>query len=134
MLDLKAPGSITIDFYGTVYEAEAHFATYASDPNQVAVTLTVNDSGFEEPLATVSVNLEEMGHVPAPHCIFVRDYAETEGLAQKLVDNGVAKYIRTVRFGGYGTEAVEIELMGEWRATADRALQARAEADKAAGR
>jgi hypothetical protein len=134
MLDITAPEKIRVTFFGTTYEAEAHFATYASDPNQVAIQLITDESGFQEPLATVSLNLEELGHIPGPSCIFVKDYGETEGLAKQLVDLGVAKYIRTVQFGSYGTEAQELELMGEWRAVAEQAKQARAAHDKAVGR
>jgi len=127
MQDITAPDTIRVTFFGTEYEATAHFSTYASNAQLIAIQLIINDSGFDEPLATATVNLEELGFIPAPHSIFVKDYAETEGLAPQLVSAGVAKYIRTVQFGGYDSEAQELELMGAWRAAADQALQLRAE-------
>jgi len=133
MLDITAPDTIRVTFFGTEYEATAHFSTYASNAELSAIQLIINDSGFDEPLATATVNLEELGFLPAENCIFVKDYGETEGLAKQLVDLGVAKYIRTVTFGGYDTEAQELELMGEWRAAAGRAKQARLEQIKARG-
>lgn len=60
---------------------------------------------------TLSVNLAAYGLYPADaDHVFIKDYSEHEGVADSLVEAGVAQITRMVTFGGFGTSAKEIKL------------------------
>jgi hypothetical protein len=68
----------------------------------LALTFTGEDG---EPLSTLSINLEAYGLVPPEGHIFVKNYAESEGLAAGLEAAGIAEPRGTVTFGPYDTTA-----------------------------
>lgn len=78
----------------------------------VAVRLTVDEDGFEETLANISVNLGAYDLRPEPGAFFVKDYGESEGLLDALVEAGVLeKTGRTVTFGPFNTTAQEARVL-----------------------
>jgi uncharacterized protein YdgA (DUF945 family) len=69
----------------------------------LALTFTSLDG---EPLSTLSVNLQAYGIVAPEGHVYVKNYAEDEGLAAALVAAGVASDTGMLaEFGPYGTTA-----------------------------
>lgn len=68
----------------------------------------------EGPFATATVNLEVYGLAPEPGNVFIKDYSETAGIWEFLVDLGViGKPIREVFFGPYDAKAQECPLLAK---------------------
>ncbi len=69
---------------------------------------TVSEYGREE-LCTVSVNLEAYDIRPAANCIFVKDYAENEGIEAALVRAGIIELTGSyVEFGYVGANEARL--------------------------
>lgn len=64
-----------------------------------------------EPAWALSTNLVGHGlHAPDGH-VFIKGYAEHDGLCQCLVDNGVVERVREVTFGPYDTTADLVKVL-----------------------
>lgn len=85
--------------YGVV---DLFVATYHDGSTALAVS---EEYGPE----VVSVNLGDYGMSPGDNCVFVKNYSPHVGLADSLVEAGVAEIVRPVKFG-FGT-GFEIRLL-----------------------
>lgn len=54
------------------------------------------DANTGEPLMRATVCLVEKGHTPAKGNVFIKDYAENEGLLPALIDGGVVRVVGTI--------------------------------------
>lgn len=95
--------------WGEVYQNVRVYRGEYPQAGGMGVSLT-SDEG--EPLASVSVNLSFYGLTPDEGCIFVKDYAEGEGMLDSLTEAGLLEPTgRTVTFGPYDTTAREARVL-----------------------
>lgn len=64
-----------------------------------------------EPSERISTNLDAYGYLPELGCVFIKDWSEHEGLAQSLVDAGVAEVVRELVVGPFASTAYEVRLL-----------------------
>lgn len=90
-------------------------ARYGSN-DAIAILSYVDGEYGPEPLADVSVNLEELGLTPRPGAFFVKNWSETSGLAEALENAGViTRTGRVETVNQWGSEAVEAELTPKYQ-------------------
>ena len=58
----------------------------------------------------LSVNLETYGLIPDPGCVFIKDWSEHSGLAERLQVAGLVKIIRSFTVGPFSSTAFEVEV------------------------
>lgn len=78
---------------------------YADGTLAVQIEYIEHDDGFDYPESeTLSVNMSAYLPAPAPAHFYVKDYAENEGLAEALVQAGVAEVVGDpIHFGPFNT-------------------------------
>ena len=74
------------------------------DAQRTLVLLT--DEGPER----ISVNLEAYGLVAGPGRVFVKDWSEHAGLAERLQEAGLVRTVRSVAVGPFACTAHEVEV------------------------
>ncbi|MDO5865201.1 MULTISPECIES: hypothetical protein [Paenarthrobacter] len=74
------------------------------DARRALVLLT--DEGPER----ISVNLEAYGLVAEPGRVFVKDWSEHVGLAERLQQAGLVRIVRSVAVGPFASTAHEVEV------------------------
>lgn len=93
--------------YFDLVDAELFTSRYHTDD----VTALAYSTGDGES-GVLSVNLAQYGRLPEPGCVFVRDYGEFEGVANALVEAGLARITTSVPIGfgsGYEIELISPE-------------------------
>jgi len=80
----------------------------------LAVVAEAEVDGFLE-RETLSVNLSAYGLEPEPDQFYVKDYAQHEGLADALIEAGIAKRVdpAPITFGPHDTQAYLMEVSEE---------------------
>jgi len=80
--------------------------------NEEIAILSYIDEGYgNEPLTTITVNLDELGQTPRPGAFFVKNWGENSGIAEGLENAGVMKPTgRRISVNDWNSEAVEMEL------------------------
>lgn len=102
----------TIDaVYVHMKDANVRVSQYA-DKSLALIAEGVDDEGFPD-VETLSVNLTAYNLRPAPNCVYVKAYAEHEGLAEALVTAGIGVIEGTIHFGPYNTTAHVLRLNEE---------------------
>jgi hypothetical protein len=61
----------------------------------------------------LSVNLVEYGLVPPTGHVYVRDYAQHEGLVAALMEAGIAEPVEQVTYGDYDAQAWLMRVTGQ---------------------
>jgi len=83
--------------------------TYRDGSLAVLFVSTNPDSFSRLPL---SVNLEAYGMIPADGCFFVKNYSEYEGMADAIVEAGIATKVGVFEFGPYDATVTLMRLGG----------------------
>lgn len=89
-----------------VRPARSHYLNH----DAVAITADADGKFGREPYGTVSVNLPEP---PAGGCIWVKTWAENEGLLEQLVNLGLLELTGREQYSGW-VNAPEAKLIGDW--------------------
>lgn len=102
--------TVQIERWGETIEVGVELGYYGSGTRAMKL---VTETG--EVYAIPSVNLMEgYGLIPKPGCLFIKDYAESEGMVEALVNaNVVILTGRRVTFGPYDTSATEVRLVDD---------------------
>ncbi|MDO4254318.1 MAG: hypothetical protein Q4C81_04110 [Kocuria sp.] len=95
-----AKHGVAVDFGAIELTGSLHH----DDAQRDLVLLT--DEGPER----VSVSLQGYGLVPAPGRVFVKDWSEHSGLAQRLQEAGLARIVGSVVVGPFSSTAYEVEV------------------------
>lgn len=88
--------------------SEGDVAKMQYGDGSLALTFTSPDG---EPLLTLSVNLGAYGMVAPEGHVYVKDYAESEGLAAGMEAAGIAAPVGSVTFGPYNTTATLMRVL-----------------------
>lgn len=73
-----------------------------------ALVLDTEDGESDERLTT---NLSSYGYVPAPDEVFVKDWSEGQGVAQSLIDAGLAEKVEELHVGPFQSRAFRLRLI-----------------------
>ena len=92
--------SVVVDFGVIALTGTLHH----DDARRALVLLT--DEGPER----ISVNLEAYGLVAEPGRVFVKDWSEHVGLAERLQQAGLVRIVRSVAVGPFASTAHEVEV------------------------
>jgi hypothetical protein len=96
----------------------------------LALVLTTMEDGYPERLATASVNLSAYQLRPDEACLFIKDYAENEGMLDSLVAAGVVAPTGKVAMIGWenSCKCPEVRFVGDWASLAlDETIRVNAE-------
>lgn len=104
MEPVKIQDNVTLSFGSLELTGDVYRTAYVVSGAQALFLAT---GRANEP---ISINLDAHDLTPNANCIFVKDYAGHEGLADSMVKAGMGTITRTVTFGEFDTKAHEFEL------------------------
>lgn len=94
---------------GSTVQLEVEIAYYGNG------TLAIRLWEEGELYAVPTVNLQEQGDIPPPGHVHIKDYSESEGMAQALQDAGVVQLTGyTLNAGPYTATVREARLLEGW--------------------
>jgi hypothetical protein len=91
---------VVVDFGATELSGSLHH----DDAHRVLELL--HDEGVER----ISVDLGPYGHAPGPGRVFIKDWSEHRGLAERMRASGLVRIVRSVRVGPFASLAHEVEV------------------------
>lgn len=104
--------------YVHITDGDVRVRQYA-DETLALTAESVDEDGFPEK-ETLSVNLTDYHLNPGEGHVFVKDYAEHEGLPDALEEAGLGRIVERIAFGPFGTEAALFALSDQLTEEADR--------------
>lgn len=98
--------------YVDMEKAKVSLKTYDDGSTMLVAEELIEEHGvIEVDRMALSVNLGAYGMYPPLNHVYVRNYAEHEGLPQALADAGIVRLVEPITFGPFNVAGYLVEVM-----------------------